>query len=161
MYTGTFGGKPRRRCTQCRFIHFEEPKLAVAAMAINDTGLLLVQRAVVPQKGKWSLPAGYLDVGESPQEGVVREVLEETGLHVSVGRLVEAFYNPPGQGAAVVLVYKVEVIGGELRAADDASAAEFFPPNALPPLAFESTRNVVSRARRALARAAAVQAAAV
>jgi 8-oxo-dGTP diphosphatase len=148
MITKAFQGKPRRRCASCGFIHFEEPKVAVAAMVVDDGKLLLIQRAVTPEKGKWSLPAGYLDLGESPREGVAREVGEETGLDVEVGDLVDVYYNPPGQGAAVVLVYRARMIGGKLEAADDASAAGFFGPHALPELAFDSTRDIAQQAAK-------------
>lgn len=145
MQTVMFQGKPRRRCPSCGYIHFAEPKIAVGAMVVDEGRLLLIRRAVVPEKGKWSLPAGYLDLGETPREGAAREVAEETGLRVCVRELVDAYHNPPGHGAAVVLVYRAVVTGGTLRASDDASAAGFFRLEALPPLAFPSTEDAVRR----------------
>ena len=152
MRTEMFGGKPRRRCPACRFIHFEEPKVAVAAMVLSHEGLLLVKRAVDPEKGKWALPAGYLDLGETPREGVAREVLEETQLTVKVEKLVDAFYNPPGGGASVVLVYRASVVGGTLTPSDDASEAAFFEPPHYPELAFSSSKEIAARAARAFKR---------
>lgn len=133
-------GKPRRACGECAWTYFVEAKVGVGAMLIEHGRLLLVRRAMAPEKGKWSLPAGYLDPGESPPETAVRETREETGLAVRVTGLVDAFYNPPGQGAAVFLLYRAERAGGgEPVAGDDADAAGFFGRGELPPLAFAST----------------------
>jgi len=116
-----------------------EPKVGVGVMVVEEGRLLLVRRAMEPEKGKWSLPAGYLDSGESPVETAVREAREETGLEVRVTGLVDAFHNPPGAGASVFLLYRAERTSGELRAGDDADDAGFFGRDELPSLAFAST----------------------
>ncbi len=141
-------GKPRRACAECGWAYFVEAKVGVGAMLIEHGRLLLVRRAMEPEKGKWSLPAGYLDPGESPAETAVRETREETGLAVRVTGLVDAFYNPPGKGAAVFLLYRAERAGDERPppvAGDDADAAGFFGREELPPLAFASTFAAVER----------------
>ena len=139
LTTRTVAGKPRRACPACDFVHFVEPKVGVGVMVVEDDRLLLVRRAMDPEKGKWSLPAGYLDHGESPVETAVRETREETGLEVRITGLFDAFHNPPGAGASVFLLYRAERVSGELRAGDDADAARFFARDELPPLAFAST----------------------
>lgn len=138
-------GKPRRACPECGWVYFVEPKVGVGVMVVEEGRLLLVRRAMEPEKGKWSLPAGYLDPGESPTETAVREAREETGLEVRVTGLVDAFHNPPGAGASVFLLYRAERMSGELRAGDDADEAGFFARNELPPLAFASTFAAVER----------------
>ena len=67
----------------------EAPIVGVGAVVIDGTKVLLVRRGQEPLKGEWSLPGGALEVGETLQQGVVREVLEETGLMVAPGGIVE------------------------------------------------------------------------
>ncbi len=147
MTTGLFQGKPRRKCPQCRYIHFVEPKIAVGAVLLDAGRILLVQRVFNPEKGRWCLPAGYLDAGETPEQAVAREVHEETGLHVDVGSLEAVYADTSGVGAAVTLVYNTMPTGGTLKAADDAADAAFFELSEVPDLAFDSTRDIVERLR--------------
>ncbi|HUM67641.1 MAG TPA: NUDIX hydrolase, partial [Chloroflexota bacterium] len=94
------------------------------------------------------LPAGYLDQGEDPQVTAVREVWEETGLHVTIDGLLDVYHNPPQQGgASIFILYRGRVIGGELKAGDDADAAAFFSLNALPDVAFASTQAAIAALR--------------
>jgi ADP-ribose pyrophosphatase YjhB (NUDIX family) len=146
MDTRVIGGKPRRTCPACGYIHFVEPKVGVGVMVVEGAKLLLVQRAMAPEKGKWSLPAGYVDSGEDPAQVAVREALEETGLEVEVSALVDVYYNPPGQGgASIFILYRAQVLGGTLTPGDDALAAAFFALDQLPELAFKSTYDAVRR----------------
>ena len=144
MVTREIGGKPRRACPDCRYIHFLEAKVGVGICVIEAGAVLLVKRRFAPEKGKWSLPAGYLDYGEEPKAHAALEVREETGLIVKVEALIDVFHNPPEQGGATLLVlYRGYVVGGDLRAGDDAAEARFFAPGALPELAFASTHHAI------------------
>jgi len=67
----------------------EAPIVGVGAVVIDGTKVLLVRRGQEPLKGEWSLPGGALELGETLQQGVVREVLEETGLMVAPGGVIE------------------------------------------------------------------------
>ena len=141
METRQVADKPRRVCPGCGFIHFTDPKVAVGVFVQSEGKILLVRRTMQPQIGKWSIPAGFVDQGEDPQETAVREALEETNLHVAIEALMDVFYNPPGQGgASIFIMYQARLLGGTLKAGDDADAAAFFAPNELPEIAFASTR---------------------
>lgn len=145
--------KLRRVCPACNYVHFTDPKVGVGVMVVEDGRLLLVRRAMVPEKGKWSIPAGFVDSGEDPQATAVREAEEETGLHVAITGLVDVYFNPstrPNQpGASIFILYRAECIGGQLQAGDDAAAAAFFALDDLPEIAFASTRDAINRLRAA------------
>ncbi len=137
-------GKRRPVCPACGYVHFYDPKVA-AAVFIQDNGrLLLIRRGVDPERGKWALPAGFVDYGEDPRQTAIREAREETGLEVRITRLVDVFYSRRELGASIIIVYAAEVIGGTLQPLDDAEAARWFAPDELPELAFESTRRLVA-----------------
>lgn len=137
-------GVVRPVCTQCGWIHFQDPKVAAAVLIEQDSRVLLVRRVNEPFRGMWTLPAGFVNGGEDPAEAAERECLEETGLSVRARRVLDVI---PGReherGADFIIVYLAEVIGGELAAADDADAAEWFERNNLPPLAFRATQQVL------------------
>lgn len=106
------------------------PLMGVGAVILHDGRVLLVQRGTEPMKGRWSIPGGLLEVGESLVEGVRREVREETGLEVEVGELVELLDRiNPHEGRIqyhyVIADYLCRPLGGELRAASDAAAVRW------------------------------------
>jgi len=69
---------PRHCCPDCGFIHYHNPKMVVGCIPEWEDQILFCRRNIEPQKGKWTLPAGYLEVGETTMEGARRETLEET-----------------------------------------------------------------------------------
>ena len=145
-------GALRPVCPSCGRIHFFDPKVAVGVL-IQDAGrLLLVKRGNDPQRGKWSVPAGFVDAGEDPARAAEREALEETGLQVRVSGLLDV-YPRVGvtDGADILIVYHAQVAGGQLTPGDDAEAVGYFDPDDLPELAFDSTGQIVSRWRAQLA----------
>src|ERR1700674_1943614 len=78
----------------------ELPMVGVGGVVISGERVLLARRGAEPLRGEWSIPGGLLEAGETLEEGVARELLEETGLTVRVGELIEAleriFFDPPG-----------------------------------------------------------------
>ncbi len=142
-------GKLHRVCERCGFIYFNDPKVAAVVLVTQGGRVLMVKRSVDPQKGKWALPAGYIDYGEDPREAACREVIEETGLAVRITRLIDVLGNKSsdGGGASIVILFEAEVVGGSLRAQDDAEQAVFFTPDEIPldEIAFESTSLLLER----------------
>lgn len=145
MTTRLVGDKPRRVCPECNFIYFTDPKVAVGVAVVRDGQILLVRRSMNPGRGKWSLPAGYVDRGEDPKETAIRECLEETGLSVDIGGLINVYYNEASQGgASIFILYRAQISGGRLQAGDDADAVGFFALDQLPDIAFASTQDVIN-----------------
>ncbi len=132
-------------CPNCNWVFFSDPKVAAAVLITKDDRILLVQRTFDPMQGYWTLPAGYMNGGEHPEEAAARECLEETGLEVKITglfKLIGGRDHP--RGADIVLVYEGEIIGGVLQAQDDAAAAEYFSLDDLPPLAFRATKEAIA-----------------
>jgi 8-oxo-dGTP diphosphatase len=98
----------------------------VGAIIRDEAGrLLLIRRGHEPGKGLWSIPGGRIEPGESDESALVREVREETGLAVSVDRLIGTVHRPAGAPDTVFDIrdYGAEVTGGTLAAGDDADDA--------------------------------------
>jgi len=88
---GYIYGDVRQHCSTCDFVRFRDPKVSVIGVVTISDRILMTQRAVDPQKGKWSLPGGYMDAGEMPTSALKRELMEEVGLEVEIGNLIEIF----------------------------------------------------------------------
>jgi 8-oxo-dGTP diphosphatase len=107
-----------------------QPIPCVGAIITGPGGrLLLIKRGHEPEAGRWSLPGGRIEPGETDQQALVREVREETGLEVAPGRLVGEVERPsPGGRVLVIRDYAAAVTGGALAAGDDAADARWAGP---------------------------------
>ena len=116
----------------------EAPIVGVGAVVIDGTKVLLVRRGREPLKGEWSLPGGALELGETLQQGVVREVLEETGLMVAPGGILEILDRiTPDETSGrvryhyVLIDFVCHVTGGALCAGTDAEEVRWVEQNQL------------------------------
>ena len=105
----------------------------VGAVVIDGQGrLLMIKRGHEPGAGLWSIPGGRIEPGETDAEAVAREMTEETGLKVQVGRLIGRVRRPGLNGAVIdIRDYAAAVTGGTLRAGDDAADARWVAPGEL------------------------------
>jgi len=148
----------RRVCDACGFVQFHDPKVAVIALVTHDDRVLLIRRGVEPEKGKWALPGGYMDAGETAESALRRELQEEVGLAITQCELMDVFPmlvpdgNDPANNALVnngiVLAYRAQPAVGQstaVLAQDDVERADWFAADELPRnLAFVSTRALLT-----------------
>jgi 8-oxo-dGTP diphosphatase len=138
-------GRVRPVCPKCGRVHFADPKVAVAILLERHGDVLLVRRVNEPERGRWTLPAGYVDAGENPRHAARRECREETGLEIDVESVHDVlFESGPGKVPTIVIVYRATLRGGTLLPGDDASEVGFFSPTGLPELGFDSTRRALA-----------------
>jgi 8-oxo-dGTP diphosphatase len=140
----------------------ERPVVGVGGVVIDDGRTLLIRRGSEPLRGQWSIPGGTLELGESLEEGVARELLEETGLEVRVLDLIEVFdriFTEPDAGGGgtpqrpkfhyVIVDYLCERISGEPRAGSDVTDVAFATEEEL--ARFQLTTTAIRVLRKAFA----------
>jgi 8-oxo-dGTP diphosphatase len=130
------------------------PVLAVGAVVFDEAGrVVLVKRGKPPLEGRWTLPGGSVEVGETLAEATAREVIEETGLVVDVGPLVEVYEHRSSIDGAlafhyVILDYVCRLVGGTLAPGSDARDAAFVDADAFAHYDLTAaTRRVIEQAR--------------
>ncbi len=131
----------------------DRPLVGVGAVIVQDGRVLVVKRASEPLKGRWSIPGGMLELGEKLREATAREALEETGLAVEVGEVLDVFdaiyVDPAGltQYHYVLIDFLCRPIAGELRASSDVSEASWAGEDELESLDMtENTMKVIRKA---------------
>ena len=134
-------GRRRPHCPACGFVVFLDPKVAAVVLVKVEGKLVLIKRGIEPAMGRWAFPSGYVDRGEVVEAAAAREVREETGLEVEVGRLV-GVYSRPGE-AVILVVYEAERVGGTLHAGADAAEIGLFSLDDLPPLPFPHDSDIL------------------
>jgi mutator protein MutT len=132
----------------------DRPYVGVGAVIVRDGQVLLVKRKYEPLAGQWSLPGGAVEVGETLEGCLVREMVEETGLEVGVGPVIEVFDRITRDDGDRVIYHFVLVdylcwpVGGELIAGSDVADARFVDPMDLE--GYDLTEKATSVIERAL-----------
>lgn len=115
----------------------ELPIIGVGAVIVDGDCVLLVRRASEPLKGEWSVPGGMLELGEKLRDGVRREVLEETGLQVEPGEVLDVFDSifrddhGRTQYHYVLIDYLCQLVSGDAKAGSDVSEVRWVQKNEL------------------------------
>ncbi|HTV00901.1 MAG TPA: NUDIX hydrolase [Luteitalea sp.] len=134
------------------------PIVGVGGVIVDGDRTVLIKRKYEPLAGRWSIPGGTLEVGEPLEEGVARELLEETGLKVQVGPVIEVFdrilRDETGRVKYhfVLVDYLCRSTGGALQAGDDVSEAEWVPFDGLVPFDLTDKATEVLRKAESMAR---------
>jgi 8-oxo-dGTP diphosphatase len=121
----------------------ETPKLMVDVVIPSGEGVVLIRRASDPFEGRWALPGGFVEVGETVEAAATREAAEETGLAVELAGLVGVYSEPERdpRGHNVSVAFLARVVGGDLVAATDAAEVAALDPESVE-LAFDHRRIV-------------------
>jgi ADP-ribose pyrophosphatase YjhB (NUDIX family) len=122
--------RERLVCADCGFVQYENPKIVVGAVVQWQGRVLLCKRAIEPRIGYWTLPAGYLELGESPVEGAVREAQEEACAEIAVDALL-AIYSVP-RISQVQLIYRAALKAPEFGPSPESLEVALFAWDAIP-----------------------------
>jgi len=123
------------------------PLLTVDAIIIHDSKIVFVRRKNSPFKGIFALPGGFVEVGETTEQSVVREALEETGLSIEIVKLLGVYSEPSRdpRGHTVSICYLAKGTGIP-KAGSDAAEVALFAIDGIPKLAFDHN-NILDQAR--------------
>jgi len=136
------------RCTSCSFVNYRNARPTATCLVLYRNKLLLTRRKGRPFKGWWDLPGGFIDHGDTPEDTAKRELLEETGLHISIERLFGIYPGtyPLKTDPFMVLsiAYLARSTVGKLEALDDVSESRWFAKREIPKhIAFDSNKKII------------------
>ena len=121
--------RPRLVCPNGH-VTWRNPRLVVGTLPVRAGRVYLARRSIEPGAGLWTYPGGFLEIGESAQEGARRETEEETQLRIEVGRLIGAYSRP--HVGVVTLVYEATVVGGQALPGVETTEVRDFGPDEIP-----------------------------
>jgi 8-oxo-dGTP diphosphatase len=125
--------KKRLYCNHCHLPFYDQLKVGAGGLIENEGKLLLIQRTRDPFINTWNLPAGYVEVDESPIQAIIREVFEETSLKVETEKLVDVyFFSDDPRGNGILIIYKCKLIGGTPKESLEGKNPTYFSPSDVP-----------------------------
>jgi ADP-ribose pyrophosphatase YjhB (NUDIX family) len=139
--------RTRLVCPDCGYIEYDNPKIVAGAVCTWQERILLCRRAIPPSKGKWTIPAGYLELGETTAAGAAREVMEEAGAEVAIGALLGLYEI--AEISQVNVVYHAPMRSADFAAGVESLEVRLFAWDDIPwgELAFPSVRWFLERYR--------------
>jgi len=130
--------RSRLVCADCGFVQYENPKIVVGAVATWQGRILLCRRAINPRRGFWTLPAGYLELGEAAEAGALREAWEEARARLAIDQLLAVYTIR--RLSQVQLIFRASVVDGAIAAGPESLEVGLFGWDEIPwaELAFPS-----------------------
>lgn len=122
--------RPRYVCSECHEIHYQNPRIVAGCLPVYDNRILLCKRAIEPRYGYWTLPAGFMENGESCEEGAARETLEEACANVTNLRLYTLFSLPHID--QVHLFYLADMTDGKFSPGSESLMTELLSEEQIP-----------------------------
>ncbi|WP_317931536.1 NUDIX hydrolase [Halioxenophilus sp. WMMB6] len=135
--------RERHVCSECTTIHYQNPKIITGCLPVYQDSILLCKRAIEPRAGLWTLPAGFMENGETVEQGALRECWEEARLTLNTPALYQVFSLP--HISQVYFFYLAEVASLDFSPGPESLAVELFTLDALPwnELAFPVVRSTL------------------
>ncbi len=122
--------RPRHVCPSCGTIHYQNPKVVVGCIPVWEERVLLCRRAIEPRYGLWTVPAGFMENGETSQQGAARETLEEACARVAVEGLYTLFNLPHIN--QVYLLYRSRLLDLDFAAGEESLEVALFREQEIP-----------------------------
>ena len=140
-------GRDLEACPNDDFVLWRDPKVAAAVVVEHAGGIVVGRRAIEPGYGLWCLPGGFVNHDEDPKDAAVRECLEEIGARVELTELLGLYHVAKTTAPSIIgIAYRGRLVDGEeIRAGSEMLELGVFRPDALPPLAFPSHREVLKK----------------
>lgn len=137
--------RERHVCPQCSRVHYQNPKLVAGCVPQWKGDVLLCRRAIEPRRNYWTVPAGYLELGESLPQAAAREAREEACAEVRIGRLFAMI--DVVQAGQVHVMYSAHLVDGGFDVGEESLEVGLFGPEQIPwqDLAFPSVRFTLER----------------
>ncbi len=120
----------RQVCDHCAHVVYENPKIVVGSVVLHEGKVLLCRRAIEPRKGFWTVPAGYMELHETPQEGAIREAREEANASLILGGLL-AIYTIKHL-SQVQMIYRASLASPEFSAGPESLDVQLFSFDNIP-----------------------------
>ena len=135
---------PRYVCDACNTIHYQNPRMVVGCIPEWEDRILLCRRAIEPRYGLWTVPAGFMENGETTLQGAARETLEEANARVDVIQLY-ALYNIPHINQ-VYMLFRARLLDMDFSAGAETLETQLFVEDEIPweQLAFATVRNTLT-----------------
>jgi len=135
---------PRFVCTSCGTIHYQNPRMVVGCIPEWEDRILLCRRGIEPRHGLWTVPAGYMENGETTAQGAQRETLEEANARVEIGPLY-ALYNIPHINQVYIL-FRARLLDLDIRAGAETLEVQLFAESDIPwdRIAFATVRSTLT-----------------
>jgi ADP-ribose pyrophosphatase YjhB (NUDIX family) len=135
---------PRYVCDVCATIHYQNPRMIVGCLPAWEDKILLCKRAIEPRHGLWTLPAGFMENGETLGAGAARETLEEANARVEIGALY-AVYNVPHVNQ-VYMLFLARLLDLDFHAGTESLETRLFREDEIPwdQIAFATVRNTLT-----------------
>jgi ADP-ribose pyrophosphatase YjhB (NUDIX family) len=136
---------PRYVCDHCGTIHYQNPRMVVGCIPEWEDRVLLCRRAIEPRHGLWTVPAGYMENGETTFQGAIRETLEEANARVEIDSIY-ALYNIPHINQVYIL-FRARLLDLDVKPGAETLEVKLMKETEIPwdQIAFASVRNTLTR----------------